>query len=548
MEDDVYRRVNSAFDHALEERTRWEPLWKECSEFVQPEYMDLDGQGTSAWSPDDLIGDNVYDGSPRVAAQVASSGLFGYATNPADEWVSVDIENPEISKLSEVRDWIADVNRLLMSTFEKYDIYNQLVPAFTSMMAIGTTTITVEEDRPNNGIQYRFWHPGDYVLGTDGYNNVNQFGTEWEYENHQLLSIYKPEELGEELMTRIGEDPFGMTRLRYMIIPNELYEEGNPFANHFKFSGYHLHPTEDRIIKVDGYQNFPAAVWRWTVQGRLTYGFSPAAKALPDIYILNQSARTRLEAENKMADPPMNIPKEMMDDYHLGPGGRNFYRSPDRQIFATGARYDYPAAIDAVNRYEEIVNKHFFTDFFIMLSRSTTRRTTEEVAELMQEKAAMLGPVVSFMNRSFLDPIVHQTLRILGKQGKLPEPPTAILDQEIKLNYLGPLSVAQRYAQVQKRVINPINSAVQYAQLDPTILDNIDFDKTTRVLGETFKIPYGILREETEVQQIRKQRAAAQQAAEQQAVQQQQAETTMKYGAKAIEQGSLLDEAKKQQQ
>jgi len=544
-DDTIFKRVNRTFDHAMEERKRWEPLWRECAEFVQPEYLDIDGQGTHAWNPRDLIGDNVFDGSPRVSAQVASSGLFGYSTNPADEWVSVDVEDKDIRILPAVRDWIIDLNRLLMQTFEKYDLYEQLVPAYNSMMPIGTATITVEDDRINDGIQYRFWHPGDYVLGTDGYNRTNQFGTEWEYENHQLLSIYTPEELGSEIMTKVQEDPFGTTTVRYMIMPNELYEEGNPFANKFKFSGYHIHPTEEKILKIDGYQQFPAAVWRWTVQGRMTYGISAAAKALPDIYILNQSARTRLEAEHKMADPPMNIPKELMDDYHLGPGGRNFYRSPDRQIYPIGARYDYPAAIDAVNRYTDIVNRHFFTDFFIMLSQSTTRRTTGEVAELMQEKAAMLGPIVSFMNRSFLDPIVQQTIRILGKQGKLPTPPVEILDQEIKLNYLGPLSVAQRYASVQKRILNPINTAIQYAELDPTILDNFDFDRTTRILGETFNIPYGILREESDVSGLRKARAEAAQRQAQQQAEQQQMDTTMKYGAKAIEQGSLLDEARK---
>ena len=117
-----------------------------------------------------------------------------------------------------------------------------------------------------------------------------------------------------------------------MVMPNSLYEPGNPFAAKFKFAGYHMLAFSQKIIKVDGFNEFPAAVWRWTVQGRLTYGFGMAAKALPDIYVLNQSARTRMEAEQKMADPPMNIPAELMDDYHLGPGGRNFYRSPDRPI------------------------------------------------------------------------------------------------------------------------------------------------------------------------------------------------------------------------
>ena len=540
--DDNYKRAKRVFDEAMTERGRWEDLWRECSELVQPEYMDIDDN----WDPIQLIGDNVYDGSPRVAAQIASSGMFGYSTNPADEWVGVGISNPKLKQRRNVRDWITDTNQLLMHTFEKYDIYKELVPAFQSIVPIGTATITVEEDVKNNGIRYRFWHPGDYALGVDGYNEVNQFVTKKEYAGHKLLDIYTPEELGPELLREAVENPFNSVEINYVIMDNSLYAPGNPFAKFFPVSGYHLLPRDQRILRVDGFQTFPAAVWRWTVQGRLTYGFGMAAKALPDIYVLNQSARSRLEAEQKAADPAMNIPKEMADDYHLGPGGRNFYRSPDRPIFPVSTRHDYPAAIDSVNRYTELVNKHMLTDFFIALVSSTTRKTTPEVAELMQEKASMLGPVVSFLNRTFLDPIVQQTLRILGKQGKLPQPPKELLTEEVELTFLGPLAIAQKYAQMQKRIMNPINTALTYAQLDPSVIDNFDFDKTTRIIGESFMIPYGILREETEVAAIRKQRAQAAQAAQQQQQQQEQTKDLMQHGNKQIEPNSMLDKAEKE--
>ena len=535
-EIDTYRRVKQAFDKQKEVRQTYEELWRECSELVMPEYMDLEGN----WDPEKLIGDNVYDGSARLAAQIASAGMFGYSCNPADEWASIALSGKNPYDTSAVRDWITDMNTLLMATFEKYDIYRHLIPAFNSIVPIGTATITVEEDFKNNGIRYRFWHPGDYVIGTDAYNLVNQFGTEVEYENHQLLDMYTPEELGSDLADRIETNPWSKTTITYMIIPNTLYEKDNPFTNRMKFSGYHLSPLDQRIIKVDGFNEFPAAVWRWSVQGRLTYGIGMAAKALPDIYILNQSARTRIEAEQKMADPPVNIPAEMMDDYHLGPGGKNFYRSPDRHIFPVGTRYDYPAAIDAVNRYTDLVNRHMYTDFFMLLGQSTTRRTAQEVMEIQQEKAAMLGPIVSFMNKSFLDPLVRETLRILGKQGKLPQPPKEIMNEEYDIAFLGPLTIAQKFAQLQKRVLDPINTALQYAQVDQGVLDNFDFDTTTRLLGKAFALPYGILREEGDVAQIRQQRAEAQQAAMEAEAAKEERELMMKYGQQAPEEGSPM--------
>jgi len=538
MNDETYRLAKEAFDKAKQERYRWEPLWEECAELTQPEYMDM----SDNWDPKDLIGDNVYDGSPRVAAQIVTAGLFGYSCNPADEWASIALDGP-LRRPAAVRDYITDVNRTLMSTFEKYDVYKHLIPAFSSIVPIGTATLTVEEDLRNNGIRYRFWHPGDYVIGTDAYNEVNQFGTEKEYLNHQLLDLYSPEELGSEAFERIKANPWDKTTIYYMIMPNNMYKPGHPFANRFKYSGYHLMTMDNRIIRRDGFNEFPAAVWRWTVQGRLTYGLGMAAKALPDIYVLNQSARTRLEAEQKMADPPMNIPAEMMDDYHLGAGGRNFYRSPDRPITGTGTSYDYPAAIDSVNRYTDIVNKHFLTDFFVTLAGSTTRRTTQEVAEIQQEKASMLGPIISFMNKDFLDKIISETLRILSKQGKLPDPPQEILDQEYHIQLLGPLALAQKQTQIERRIIQPVQMSLQYAQMDPSVLDNFNFDTLTRLLGESYNIPYGILREETEVAMIRKERVQAQQLAAKQEQENQENQTIMQHGTKAIEKNSLLDMA-----
>ena len=534
---ETYRRVKQAFDKQKAVRQTYEQLWHECAELVMPEYMDME----DSWSPDKLIGDNVYDGSARLAAQIAAAGMFGYSCNPADEWASISVSGSGLKKSKAVRDWIADVNLILVNTFEKYDIYRHLVPAFNSIVPIGTATITVEEDFINKGIRYRFWHPGDYVIGTDAYNEVNQFGTEVEYENYKLKDIYTIEEMGPELAGRIEDNPWAKTKITYMVIPNTLYEKDNPFANKMKYSGYHLSPFDERIIRQDGYNEFPAAVWRWSVQGRLTYGIGMAAKALPDIYILNQSARTRLEAEQKMADPPVNIPAEMMDDYHLGPGGKNFYRSPDRHIFPVGTRYDYPAAIDAVNRYTDLVNRHMYTDFFMLLGQSTTRRTAQEVAEIQQEKAAMLGPIVSFMNKSFLDPLVRETLRILAKQGKIPEAPREIEEEDYEIAFLGPLTIAQKYSQIQKRVLDPINTALQYAQVDQQVVDNFDFDITTRLLGEAFSIPYGIMREENEVKGLRKERAEAQARAMQAEQAKEERELMMKYGNKAPQQGSPME-------
>jgi hypothetical protein len=260
---------------------------------------------------------------------------------------------------------------------------------------------------------------------------------------------------------------------------------------------------------------------------------------MPDIYVLNQSARTRLEAEQKSADPPMNIPKEMRDDYHLGPGGKNFYRTPERQIFPVSARYDYPAAIDAVNRYTQLVNEHFFVEFFISLMGSTTRRTTMEVTEIMQEKATMLSPVLNSMNQ-FLETLVRQTMKILAKQGKLPEPPKEILDKDLDVAIVGPLAMAQKNAQIQKRILSPLNTSLSYAQFDSSIVDNFDFDKVTQVLGQASGLPYDILRVESDRDKIRAVRNENIMAQQQQEAAMKREEMLLKYGGKAIEPNSPM--------
>jgi len=537
--DTLYERVRRVYNHNYDERKRWEPLWYECARFVTPEFMDFT-TGNKIWNPKDLIGDSVYDGSARIAAGMASSGMYGYACNPADEWVSVSVSMGDgMSKSPLVRDWETNVNILLMRTFEKYDLYRELIPVFNSIMSIGTASVSVEEPRTLDGIRYRFWHPGDYSLGVDGYNIVNQFGTEWEYEAHQLMTLYTRPELGEELFEKIQSNPFELYKIQYVVMPNALYAPGNPFAKKMPWAGYHLHPVDKRIMRQDGFMSFPVATWRWSTQGRLAYGFSPAAKAMPDVYVLNQSARTRLEAEQKAADPPMNIPKEMRDDYHLGPGGRSFYRSPERLIFPVSNRIDYPAAIDAVNRYSQLVNQHFFTDFFLSLVSSTTRRTTIEVTEIMQEKAAMLSPMITSMN-SFLEIITRETLKILAKQGKLPEPPKEIMDKDLDVTFIGPLAVAQKNAQIQKRILSPINTSLSYAQFDNSVIDNFDFDKVTQVLGESSSIPFNILRSESDRDQRREQRNEAIMAQQQQENNLKREEMLLKYGGKQIEPNSPM--------
>ena len=88
------------------------------------------------------------------------------------------------------------------------------------------------------------------------------------------------------------------------------------------------------------------------------------------------------------------------------------------------------------------IKRAFFVDLFLLLANYTDQMTATEVAERVNEKMLILGPMLGRLMSELLDPIITRTFNILLRLKKIPPPPPELANQDYKVKYISPLAKA----------------------------------------------------------------------------------------------------------
>jgi hypothetical protein len=138
--------------------------------------------------------------------------------------------------------------------------------------------------------------------------------------------------------------------------------------------------------------------------------------------------------------------------------------------------------------------------------------TAREVIERSQEKMTMIGPSIERYQGELLNPLIDRAYGMAYRAGKLPPPPKELEGKELKVEYISPLSLAQKMAGItalEQGMAFAGNVAAIWPNAVKKIKETEVIDKYWDMLG----IPAGLLRNDDEVNGMV--------AAEQQAMQQQ---------------------------
>ena len=136
----------------------------------------------------------------------------------------------------------------------------------------------------------------------------------------------------------------------------------------------------------------------------------------------------------------------------------------------------------------------------------------------------LLGPTLGRFQSEFLNPLIERVFGIMLRGGGFLPAPEIIQDQQIDVDFVGPLARSQRMEEAVA-VERLYQLAMNIGQVDPAIMDNINHDVAIRTRANLLGVPKTVLRGEDEVEEIRQERAAAQQAQAEAMMQAQQAQT-----------------------
>lgn len=526
------------------QRLQWEPMIDNIIMYVnhgRRAVSDLnlwEGQQT---------GQEVYDDSAMLARNKLVDGMVGYLCSRNQPWFGLELPGKfnfprssgmrswsgrRVDEYPQVQKWLQDSQTVLYSAFNRSNFYDA-VPEFISDGATtGTGYFQIEEDITAGRIIFTVPHYRECFIAENQYGMVDTLYRVYKMTLRQLVqkfgldkmkevddnwerdyksNMYDEREVLHAIYPRSDYNPYRMDAKSKVLASEWIYRKGGVVT----YNAARTATTADmadgsaKLLAEGGYDSMPMIAWRWRKNSDEVYGRGPAHDAFVSIAQANQMGRTNLITAHQSAEPPLGAWSDLRGSIQRGPAGITYIErdrgSADIRMHMPTPLYtgvsQLPFNIEFQDRVRQIINEHFHTDVFMMMSQlsqqgNQSRMVMEQVQELQGEKAAILGTRVGNLQSEAFDPLISRVYSIEAMAGRIPQPPDILLEAQhgpVEIQYLGPLAQAQTRLTKVRAITTFLQLVGQVAQIDPAVLHVVNSYNTVKELADAVNIPVACL-------------------------------------------------------
>lgn len=491
------------------QRSNFESFWQTLHDYFYIESPDI----SAAYAPgSELTTSYLWDSTTLETGDVLASGFMNYLTPPTSKWFRLRAKNANLSENKDVSDYLEDVAAEVNYTLNRSNFYDQIFPSYKSSGIYGTSVLLEEED-VHDVARFLSIPLKQCVLVEDGRGRVVEYYIEFEYTAFQAASRWGKEKLSKALQEELVERNDNKKHKFILFIgKRDARDITKTDKKNMPVQAVWIDKEERTVVEEGGYNEFPAMTHRFDKRPNIVWGFSPAMKSLPFARILNAAAKTNLRAMMKQTDPPIALPENaFLMPFNANPRAINYYKksamdSP-KDIFSFGNFGDPAFGMQAVEYYSQKVKSLMYNDVFLAFEGLTKQMNNPEVMERINEKMTLLGPAVGRWTAEVLNPIIIRTVGILFRSGKLPQPPDALInDPNYEIDFVGQLAQAQRRSELNT-LVTAMTMVGQMAQFSPDALDKVNTDRTVDEVWSITGAPVQVLRDDSEIAELREGRA-----------------------------------------
>lgn len=513
-----------------------EGAYRDIARLMRPEQADMfDGNSRTN------VYDDINDSTALQALEAFAGGIFGSLTNPAARWFELTLPDPDLAKFGPVKRWLWDTaNVIYASLSPPVSAFYHEVPAwFSDLGAFGLGTLYQEEDVGRQRIITRVIPLGETLIDLDANGEIDTFHRNFKLKGAKAKARYPElagygsachDEAEYEFVHAVQTNP------DYR--PGMLGPAGMPFLSITVCEGLR------NFRRIGGYREMPFATVMWNRRPGRVYPVGPGHAALPDVSQLNEIERVRLVAAQYAAEPPMLLADEgTVTPADFFPGAVLYGQVNDRgvplaQPLARGQNFQLADSISAQRR-EAIQNAFYFNTMSLM---RRPQMTATEFLGFQEEMLKQMGPNLARIQGQGLSPFLSRRYMLLERAGQIPAPPPELDGMPLDIAYVSPLAKLQKASNAQS-VLRWVNGVGQLAQTtqDVGLLDIINGDDASAVLHDAFGPPPSVMRDASEIEAIRKNRAQLAAQRERLAQDAQQTETAA-VAAHAIQAKTLSDQ------
>ena len=180
------------------------------------------------------------------------------------------------------------------------------------------------------------------------------------------------------------------------------------------------------------------------------------------------------------------------------------------------------------------VDKLYYADFLLFLSRNPKTRTATETSAVLEEQQRVIGPNLQSLNSTYNVPVLEWVMDyVLFEDPFLRPAPESLQGQSLKPEFISIFAQAQKAADLPS-IDRYVAMIANVAQLDPSVLQKINTDKLADLYEDRLYLPSGLNNPQSKVDAEREQAAKA-------AERQQALETTIPAMAKAAKDASAAN-------
>lgn len=508
----------------------WTQNWSDLAEFILPRRSIWLTQSTGGNpNPNSMtrgrpLNTAIADPTATMAVRVCSSGLMSGLASPSRPWFKVI---PAVRRLeidADAREWLDEIEDRIYTVIAGSNFYNAFAQECEDLVVFGTGPSIVYEDEKD---LIRLYNPtvGEYYLASGSTARVDGLYRLFVMTVAQIVDFFGVENCPAEIQSLWNEKGNSLEverQIAHSIEPNFGIGPGNVGKLDGNFTWREVYwvwgSGSNKPLSKRGFVDQPFTAARWSIQSNDAYGRSPGMDVLPDVMQLQVMTRRKAEAIEKQVRPPLigsmelknkptsTLPGHLTYVTDLGPG------KGIRPIYEVNP--DLRAMVEDIQVIGRRIQAGLFNDLFLMLEQKVNEEMTAyEVAQKIQEKLQVLGPVIESLLSDSLKPKLKRIFNILKRKGMIEDPPDSLKGIPLDIEFVSMLALAQKGAATGgiERLMQIVGSVEPFF---PQAKDNIDIDSVIREYNDLLGNPQKILFGPDQVEQTRQQ--MAQQAQQQQ--------------------------------
>lgn len=523
----------------------WTQNWSDLSEFILPRRSIWLTQSTGGNpNPNNMtrgrpLNTSIADPTATYAVRVCASGLMSGLASPSRPWFKMIPGVRRFQLDAAAREWLDETEDRMYTVIAGSNFYNAFAQECEDLVVFGTGPTIIYEDEKD---LIRLYNPavGEYYLSTDATGRIDGFYRLFVQTVSQIVSFFGLEACPKEIQALWNDKGASLEverTITHSIEPNFGIgkDQLGKLPGNFTWREYYWvwGESADKPLSRKGFVDQPFTGARWTVQSNDAYGRSPGMDVLPDVMQLQVMTRRMAEAIEKQVRPPLigsmelknkptsTLPGHLTYVTDIGPS------KGIRPIYEVNP--DIKAMSENIQAIERRIQAGLFNDLFLMLEQQPNkeRQTAYEIAQKVQEKLQVLGPVIESLLSESLKPKLKRIYNILKRKGMIDPPPPSLQGIPLDIEFVSMLTLAQKGAATGgiERLMQLIGG--MYA-VYPQVKDNINADDLAREYNDLLGNPQKILNGPDKVEQIRQQEAQQQQQQQQMAQASQVAEAAGK--------------------